>query len=233
MIYTPHLYRVHAEPLGPAKRPPAPIQREEVWLPVDGKPHLEQDSKGRFRTKDFTNEANHPYPAVPDKNTVEPMKPYFDLGIPAGEVIDISVGEDTIAIPVSGVSYSAACGVTASPARRAMDLAKAMDLVKATYLRGPLPVTSGQPDPWLTMAVLVSKNCVENLPRTLTPGRRAWLTSEIKARIMHVRGNFRVGLPLPATPEHRTRMVEQISTQVLLTYAAAHDDEDLANRWNT
>lgn len=82
MIKIPHLYRVEAGPLGPAKRPAAPNPAtEEPWRAVDGKPHLEQNDRGQFRTKDFMSESNNPYPSVPDKSKTEPMKPYFDLGV--------------------------------------------------------------------------------------------------------------------------------------------------------
>lgn len=87
MIKIPHLYRVEAGPLGPAKRPAAPSPADnpvvERWHAVDGKPHLEQNDRGQIRTKDFMNESNNPYPSVPDKNTIEPMKPYFDPAVDA------------------------------------------------------------------------------------------------------------------------------------------------------
>lgn len=78
MIFIPNLYRVEVGPLGPAKKPEPAIGGEkpkERWYPVEGKPHLERNDAGVWRTKDFTSEANHPYPRVPltPKEAEEPM----------------------------------------------------------------------------------------------------------------------------------------------------------------
>lgn len=48
-------------PLGD-KKTPAPAPAPPEWFPVPGKPHLEQNAKGHWRT------ANHPAPTPPKGN---------------------------------------------------------------------------------------------------------------------------------------------------------------------